>query len=257
MMARRGPRFTGRVALITGGNAGIGLAAAHGFAAEGARVMIAARRRAQGEAAVAEIRAAGGVAAFVETDVTDARSVREMVAACVAEFGRLDVAYNNAGITGVVTTEIADADEAMFEQVMAVNVRGTWLAMKYEIPEILKAGGGAIVNCSSFAGLRGGPRSSAYYASKHAVLGMTKSVALEYAARNIRVNAVCPGLIMTDLVVNGFAGAEDKLAMLTARIPMQRTGRAEEVADAVLWLASEESSFVNGVALPVDGATAV
>jgi len=122
---------------------------------------------------------------------------------------------------------------------------------------MLDSGGGTIVNCSSFAGLRGGTKSSAYYASKHAVLGMTKTVSLEYAARNIRVNAVCPGLIMTDLITTGFADAQDKLAMLTGRIPMQRPGQPEEVADAVLWLASSQSSFVNGIALPVDGATSV
>ncbi len=256
-MSNKRMRFDGKVALITGGNAGIGLAAGHAFAEQGARVMIAARRRAEGEQAVAAIAAAGGEAAFVETDVTSSASVRAMVAACIARFGRLDVAFNNAGIPGDVTRDIAEADEDIFERVMAVNVRGVWLSMKYEIPEILKAGGGAIVNCSSFAGLRGGPRSSAYYASKHAVLGMTKSVALEYAARNIRVNAVCPGLIMTDLITSGFANAQDKLAMLTARIPMQRVGLPEEVANAVLWLASPESSFVNGAALPVDGATSV
>ena len=256
-MANTRMRFDGKVALITGGNAGIGLAAGHAFAGQGAKVMIAARRRAEGEQAVAAINAAGGEADFVETDVTSSASVQAMVAACVARFGRLDVAFNNAGIPGDVTTDIADAEEDTFERVMAVNVRGVWLSMKYEIREILKAGGGAIINCSSFAGLRGGPRSSAYYASKHALLGMTKSVALEYAARNIRVNAVCPGRIMTDLVTNGFANAQEKLAMLTARIPMQRVGLPEEVANAVLWLASSESSFVNGVALPVDGATSV
>ncbi|WP_114951754.1 glucose 1-dehydrogenase [Sphingosinicella terrae] len=253
----RAPRFEGKVALVTGGNGGIGLAAARAFAREGARVMIAARRRSQGDEAVESIRAAGGEAAFVETDVSDRDSVREMVRSCLGTFGRLDVAYNNAGITGHVTTEIADADEAMFDQVMAINVRGVWLSMKYEIPAILEAGGGAIVNCSSYAGLRGGPRSSAYYASKHAVLGMTKSVALEYAARGIRVNAVCPGLVMTDLIANNFAGAEEKLAMLTARIPMQRTGEPDEVADAVLWLASDESRLVTGIAMPIDGGTQV
>jgi NAD(P)-dependent dehydrogenase (short-subunit alcohol dehydrogenase family) len=250
-------RFEGKVALVTGGNSGIGLASAQGFAREGARVMIAARRRAEGERAVASIRSTGGEAAFVETDVTDSTSVRAMVQTCVSTFGRLDVAYNNAGITGAVNTDIAEADEAVFEQVMAINVRGVWLSMKYQIPAILAAGGGAIVNCSSYAGLRGGPRSSAYYASKHAVLGMTKSVSLEYAERGVRVNAVCPGLIMTDLIETNFKGSEDKLAMLTGRIPMRRTGLPEEVADAVLWLASDESSFVSGIALPIDGATSV
>jgi NAD(P)-dependent dehydrogenase (short-subunit alcohol dehydrogenase family) len=257
MAGRTKPRFEGKVALITGGNAGIGLATALGFAAEGASVMIAARRRAQGEAAVEQIRQAGGQAEFVETDVTASASIQNMVAETIARFGRLDIAFNNAGVPGDVTKDIADADEDIYDRVMAINARGVWLSMKYEIREILKAGGGAIVNCSSFAGLRGGPRSSAYYASKHAVLGMTKSVALEYAARNIRVNAICPGLINTDLVTIGFAQAQEKLAQLTARIPMQRPGESEEVANAVLFLASDESSFISGVALSVDGATAV
>ena len=257
MAGRTNPRFEGKVALITGGNAGIGLATALGFAAEGASVMIAARRRAQGEAAVEQIRQAGGQAEFVETDVTASASIQNMVAETIARFGRLDIAFNNAGVPGDVTKDIADADEDIYDRVMAINARGVWLSMKYEIREILKAGGGAIVNCSSFAGLRGGPRSSAYYASKHAVLGMTKSVALEYAARNIRVNASCPGLINTDLVTIGFAQAQEKLAQLTARIPMQRPGESEEVANAVLFLASDESSFISGVALSVDGATAV
>ena len=257
MAGRTKPRFEGKVALITGGNAGIGLATALGIAAEGARVMIAARRRAQSEAALAELREAGGEAEFVETDVTASASIQNMVAECIRRFGRLDIAFNNAGIPGDVTKDIAEADEDVFDQVMAVNARGVWLSMKYEIREILRAGGGAIINCSSFSGLRGGPRNSAYYASKHAVLGMTKSVALEYAARNIRVNAICPGLINTDLVTTGFAQAPEKLALLTSRIPMQRPGEPEEVANAVLFLASAESSFISGVALSVDGATAV
>ena len=256
-MASARRRFESKVALVTGGNDGIGLASARAFAAEGAKVMIAARRADAGEAAAASIRDAGGEAAFVQTDVTQADSVRNMVAACVEKFGRLDIAYNNAGITGAVTTNIEEADEDLFDQVMAINVKGVWLSMKYEIPEMLKAGGGAIVNCSSVAGLRGSPKTGAYYGSKHAVLGLTKVAALENAARGIRVNAVCPGLVMTDLVHRGFAEAQDKLAMLTARIPMQRTGQVEEVAQAVLYLASDDAAFVTGVALPVDGGTCV
>jgi len=250
-------RFAGRVALVVGGTSGIGLATAQAFAAEGAKVMIAGRREAEGLEGVESIRAAGGVADFVQTDITQADSVEAMVAKTVEAFGGLHVAYNNAGITGTVNLFVEDAALSMFEQVMAINVTGTWLAMKYEVPAILASGGGAIVNCGSVAGLRGSPGCSAYYGSKHAVLGMTKCVALENAARGIRVNAVCPGLVMTDLVESGFAQAQDKLALLTARIPAQRTGRPQEVADAVLWLASEESSFINGVALPVDGGTAI
>jgi NAD(P)-dependent dehydrogenase (short-subunit alcohol dehydrogenase family) len=252
-----GSRFDGQVALVTGGNSGIGLAAAQAFARDGARVVLAARRKDEGADAVASIEALGGHAAFVATDVTDSASVREMVGYCVDTFGRLDFAYNNAGITGHVHTDVADADEEMFDRVMATNVRGTWLSMKYEVPAILAAGGGAIVNCSSGAGLRGGPRSSAYYASKHAVLGMTKSVALEYAARGIRANAVCPGLTLTSIVETGFADAPDKLAYLRGRIPMGRAGQPDEVARVVTWLCSAESSFVTGAAIPVDGGTSV
>jgi NAD(P)-dependent dehydrogenase (short-subunit alcohol dehydrogenase family) len=247
--------FNGKVALVTGGNSGLGFAAASALARLGAQVMLAARRTKEGEQAACAIRDEGGVAAFVETDVTDAKSVKAMVDACVETFGRLDVAFNNAGITGQVNAEVADADEDIFDQVMAVNVRGVFLSMKYEVPAMLAGGGGAIVNCSSGAGLRGGPKASPYYASKHAVIGLTKSVALEYAQRNIRVNAVCPGLILTDIVRFGFADAPEKLARLSGRIPMARTGEPEEVARTVVWLASAESSFVNGVALPVDGGT--
>ncbi|KQM97464.1 hypothetical protein ASE85_14365 [Sphingobium sp. Leaf26] len=250
-------RFDGRVALVVGGTSGIGLATAQAFATEGAKVMIAGRRVAEGEEGVSAIREAGGTAGFVQADITQPESVAAMVARTVETFGALHVAYNNAGITGTVNLFVEDADLVMFEQVMAINVTGTWLAMKYQVPAILASGGGAIVNCGSVAGLRGSPGCSAYYGSKHAVLGMTKCVALENAARGIRVNAVCPGLVMTDLVEAGFAGAEAKLAMLTARIPMQRPGLPQEVAGAVLWLASEEASFINGVALPVDGGTAI
>jgi NAD(P)-dependent dehydrogenase (short-subunit alcohol dehydrogenase family) len=152
-----------------------------------------------------------------------------------------------------VHTAIADADEEMFDRVIATNVRGTWLSMKYEIPAILAAGGGAIVNCSSGGGLRGLPRSSAYTASKHAILGMTKAVALEYADRGIRVNAICPGLTMTAMVESGFALAPEKLEYHRARIPMTRPGQPDEVARLVTWLCATDSSFITGVTIPIDG----
>jgi len=248
-----GSRFHGQVALVTGGNDGLGLAAARRFARDGARVVLAARRKEQGADAVALIEADGGEAAFIQTDVTDPQAVRDMVRFCVTTFGRLDFAYNNAGITGHVHTAIADADEEMFDRVIATNVRGTWLSMKYEIPAILAAGGGAIVNCSSGAGLRGRPRSSAYTASKHAILGMTKAVALEYADRGIRVNAICPGLTMTAMVESGFALAPEKLEYHRARIPMTRPGQPDEVARLVTWLCATDSSFITGIAIPIDG----
>lgn len=250
-------RFDGKTALVVGGNTGIGLATARAFAAEGASVMIAARREDESRKAREQIEDDGGVADFVLADITDEQSVAEMVRSTVQRFGGLHVAYNNAGITGSVNLAVEDADLGMFEQVMNINVKGTWLGMKYQVPAILASGGGAIINCGSVASTRGSPGCSAYYGSKHAVAGITKCVALENAARGVRVNAVCPGLVMTDLVEAGFAAAPEKLALLTSRIPMQRTGRPEEVAAAVLWLACDESSFVNGVMLPVDGATAV
>jgi len=253
-MARR---FDGTVALVTGGNSGLGFAAAQAFARGGARVAIAARRREQGAEAVRSITDEGGEVTFIETDVSDPGSVRDMVRSCLDRFGRLDFAFNNAGITGHVHTEIAEADEDMFDRVMETNARGTWLSMKYEVPAILAAGGGAIVNCSSGAGLYGSARSSAYSASKHAIVGMTKSVALEYAARGIRVNAVCPGLVMTDIMAHGFDRAPEKLKFLSDRIPMGRAGRPEEVGDVVTWLCSKESSFLTGAAIPVDGGTRV
>ena len=178
-----------------------------------------------------------------------------MVASCLDTFGRLDIAFNNAGITGQVDADVVAADEETFDRVMAVNVRGVFLSMKYEVPAMLQTGGGAIINCSSGAGLRGGPQASPYYASKHAVIGLTKSVALEYAQQNIRVNAICPGLILTDIVRYGFASVPEKLERLSGRIPMARTGEPDEVARSVVWLASDDSSYANGVALPIDGGT--
>ena len=258
-MSRGGhDRFTGKVVIVTGGNSGIGLAAARGFAREGASVLIAARRRTEGAAAAAQIQADGGVATFVETDVTRGESVRGMVAACVERFGGLDIAFNNAGITGEVSATIPEADEAMFDRVMAVNVKGTWLCMKYEVPEMLKRGAGVIVNCGSTAGIRGGAgRAGAYYASKHAIMGLTKQAAMEGATRNIRVNAVLPGMTRTEIIEKGFAADQEKAQLLFSRIPMARAAQPEEIASAVLWLASDESSYATGIGVPVDGGVTI
>lgn len=249
-------RFAGKVAMVTGGSAGIGFATARAFARDGARVVIAARRADEGEAAAEAIRAEGGDTLFVATDVTDAASVEALVARTLNTCGALHFAYNNAGISGTLNANVEDAAVDMFLQVMAVNVTGAWLSMKYQVPAILASGGGAIVNCGSAAGLRGSPGASAYHTSKHAVLGMTKSVAMENATRGIRVNAVCPGLVMTDLIEKGFADPED-LAHFTSLIPAQRAGKPDEIANAVLWLCSPEASYVTGAILSVDGGIAV
>ena len=246
-------RFRGMVALVTGGSTGIGLATAQAFAREGARVVIAARRTTEGAEAVASIVAEGGEAFYVETDVADESSVRRMVEACVARYGRLDVAYNNAGIVGSTSTTIVETDSNNFDQVMAINARGVWLSMKYEIEVMLRQAGGSIVNCSSTGGVSGGAgRASAYYASKHAVIGMTKQVAAEFATKNIRVNAVLPGIIVTPLQ-DSFRDNPDKLKMLASRIPMQRMGESSDIAGAVLWLCANESSYITGISVPVDG----
>jgi NAD(P)-dependent dehydrogenase (short-subunit alcohol dehydrogenase family) len=250
-------RFAGKVALVTGGNSGIGRHACLAFAREGARVVVAARRAEEGEHTVGLIRGAGGEAVFVSTDVTRAESVKAAVNACIERYGRLDAAFNNAGITGSVSDLIVDYDEETFDRTVDVNLKGTWLCMKYEIPQMLRGGRGSIVNCSSTAGLRGGARASAYYASKHAIIGLTKSVALEYASQGVRINAVCPGMIGTDMVSREFAGAPEKFAALRTKIPMARIGTVEEIASAVLWLCADESSYVTGAALSADGGFAI
>ncbi len=222
MSSTRARRFEGQVAIVTGGTTGIGLAAAKAFWGEGARVLIAARRQAEGEQALAAIGAPADDVRFVSTDVTDGPSVERMVDACMRAFGRLDVAFNNAGLTGPLGLKVHEADDAMFDTIMDVNVRGVWLSMKHQIPAMLTGGGGVIVNCGSAAGLMGGALSAAYSASKHAVIGLTRSAAQQYAADNIRVNAVCPGLVLTELVAAGFERAPERLPIMEAGIPMRR-----------------------------------
>ena len=246
------PPFQGKVAIVTGGNSGIGRAAAVRFAAKGARVTIAARRADEGHETVETIREAGGEAIFIRTDVSQGSQIEAMVRETVETFGGLDYAFNNAGVSGTgAGPTLTDATEEAWDRVIDVNLKGVWLSMKYEIPEMLKGGGGAIVNDSSVAGLLGGIN-FAYNASKHGVVGLTKTAALNYAHQGIRVNAVCPGWIRTPMLEPALDDP-DLNARIHSMEPIGRLGSPEEVADAVMWLCSDDASFVTGIAMPVDG----
>lgn len=247
-------RFENKVALVTGGNSGIGKETAIQFAREGAKVVVAARREDEGNAVVEEIKSAGGEAIFTSVDVANSENVQQMVAQCVETFGGLDYAFNNAGMIGSHRAPIEDYDLEVWERVMAVNVTGVFLCMKYQIPEMLKQGGGSIVNMASISGFKGSSGGAAVYpTTKHAVIGMTKSAALENAKRNIRVNSVCPAVIDTPLVQeNLFANEEMKQQIIDVH-PIGRIGEPREVAGAVLWLCSDEASFVTGHQMVIDG----
>jgi NAD(P)-dependent dehydrogenase (short-subunit alcohol dehydrogenase family) len=244
--------FNGKVALITGGGSGIGLATARAFAREGAHIVIGDRNVERGEEAVRLIREAGGTTSFRRTDVSVAVEVEALVDHAVTTFGRLDLAFNNAGIEGEVWP-LADQTESNYDAIMDFNVKGVWLSMKYEIPRMLEHGGGAIVNASSVAGLVGFPGIGIYSASKHAVIGLTKTAALEYSAQGIRINAINPGLIDTEMADRLAAGVKTSKDDLAPLHPIGRIGRVEEVAAAVLWLCSARASFVTGHSMIVDG----
>ena len=246
-------QFESKIVLVTGGNAGIGQAVALAFAQEGAKVVITGRRASEGNETVAMIKDSGGDGHFVQSDVSKTEDVKSMIEACITTYGGLDIAVNNAGIEGTHFIPTADYDEEVWDKVIDINLKGVWLCMKYEIPEMLKKGGGAIVNMSSVAGLKGGQVGVAYYASKHGVIGATKAAASEYASKGVRINAVCPAVIETEMANRAFLHNEDLKNRLTAMHPIGRVGRPEEVASAVLWLCSEQASFVTGVAHPVDG----
>jgi NAD(P)-dependent dehydrogenase (short-subunit alcohol dehydrogenase family) len=245
--------FTGKVAIVTGGSAGIGRATAVAFAREGAKVVVASRRVEEGEETVHLIRQAGSDGLFIKTDVAKAADVRTMVEKTVATYGRLDYAFNNAGVVEPKPGPLVEQTEEAFDQIVNVNVKGVWLSMKYEIPEMLKHGGGAIVNMSSVAGMVGFPGVGIYVASKHAVIGLTKTAALEYSKSGVRVNAVNPAAIETDMLAHVTGGNAEAMAQMGAMHPIGRIGKPEEVADAVIWLCSDKASFVTGHSLLVDG----
>ena len=226
-----------KAAIITGGSSGIGRAAAVALAKQGVKIAIAARRAKEGEETVRLVKEAGSEAIFVKTDVANENDVRSLVEKTVKQYNRLDYAFNNAGIEEK-TTPLVDQTSEVFDQIMNINVKGVWLSMKYEIPEMIRTGGGAIVNTSSGAGVIGYPQQPIYIASKHAVLGLTKSAALEYAKSGIRINAVAPGGVETDMVRRA---AEDNKQFVETLKSMQPTGRfadPEEIANAVVWLLS-------------------
>jgi NAD(P)-dependent dehydrogenase (short-subunit alcohol dehydrogenase family) len=246
--------FEGKVALVTGAGSGLGLATARAFAESGAAVALADWNedavRAASDALVAE----GRKALAVHCDVSDDAQVEAMVERTVATFGRLDAAFNNAGIQNLLA-ETADTSRDDYDRVMAINLRGVWSCMKFELRQMRKQGSGAIVNCSSLGGLIGGNQRGTYHAAKHGVIGFTKSAALEYATRGIRVNGVCPGMIRTPMLDTMIAAGqgEELNAMLKSLVPMGRMGRPEEIADAVLWLCSSAASYVTGQSISVDG----
>ncbi|CAM3834672.1 oxidoreductase [Rouxiella silvae] len=244
--------FKDQVALITGAASGMGLATANAFAAAGASVVMADISEEAVKAAAAALNDAGYKALGIRCDVANIDEVKAMVDQAVATFGRIDVAFNNAGVQSPVA-ETALADPEDYDFVMDVNLRGIWNCMKYELIQMKKQGSGAIVNNSSLGGLVGIAERGIYHASKHGVVGLTKSAGLEYAPQNIRVNAICPGIIETPMVSGMLESQPEAMAELMKDVPIKRLGRAEEIADAVLWLCSPASSFVIGHALPVDG----
>ena len=244
-------QFIDKVVLVTGAAAGIGAASAQAFATQGAKVVLADIDPAA-QSVAQQICALGGEAVFYQCDVSQEDSVAALIGFIIDTFGRLDVAFNNAGID-IETCKLADSEEAVFDKLMDVNVKGVWLCMKHEIKAMLLCGGGAIVNTASVAGLGAAPKMGIYSASKHAVIGLTKSAAVEYAKRGIRVNAVCPAVIDTLMYRRAIESDPKKAPAIAAMHPIGRVGKAEEIAAAVLYLSSAQASFTTGVALPVDG----
>jgi len=247
-------QLDGKVALVTGGSSGIGRATALAFAREGAKLIIADRHADGGHQTVHMITEQGGEATFVQVDVSRAAEVAAMISTAVETYGRLDCAHNNAGIGSRPRAPLHECSEETWDRVLGVNLKGVWLCMKYEILQMLKQGGGTIVNTASIMGLVGSWSGTvAYNASKHGVVGLTKTAALEYARQNIRVNCVCPGYIHTPLIEDALTSNPELEAQIIARHPVGRMGRPEEIAAAVVWLCSDAASFVTGHTMTIDG----
>jgi NAD(P)-dependent dehydrogenase (short-subunit alcohol dehydrogenase family) len=244
--------FHDRVALVTGASSGIGRASALAFARAGAKVVAADVTESGGSETVELIKAGGGKAVFIKTDVSKSSEVSSLIDQIVARFGKLDVAHNNAGIEGVMAATHECAEDN-WDAIIDTNLKGVWLCLKYEIPQMLKQGFGAVVNTSSVAGLVGLKGCPAYAASKHGVIGLTKTAALEYAKAGIRINAVCPGLIRTPMIARHVKDDLQKETNLIGYQPLGRMGTPEEVAGAVLWLCSDAASYITGTAVQIDG----
>ncbi|PKN18228.1 MAG: hypothetical protein CVU71_12010 [Deltaproteobacteria bacterium HGW-Deltaproteobacteria-6] len=250
-------RFQDKVVLVTGGNSGIGRAAALMFAREGARVVIAARREDKGNAVVQEIENEKGRARFIQTDITRIKDIENLFQVIDNEYGRLDCAFNNAGVSSPTMRRIINTTMEDWDWMMNTNLKGVWRCMKQEIPRMLKQGGGAIVNNSSIAGICSEVGLSVYAASKHAVLGLTRAAALDYAHRKVRINAVCPGFIHTPMLEEPWQQNPQIKDLTMALVPMKRFGKPEEIASAVLWMCSEEASFMTGKEMVIGGGQAI
>lgn len=247
-------QLDGKIVLVTGGASGIGRATALAFSREGAKVVIADVLVEGGEETVGMIKGAGGEAMFVKTDVSKTTEVETLISKTVQKYKRLDCAFNNSGITGTEMAPLAELTENNFDRIISVNLKGVWLCLKYEIPQMIKQGGGAIVNTASIDGLRGNAfTSAAYVASKHGVLGLTKNAALDYAKAGIRVNAVCPGGIRTAIYEQAERMIPQLDAALKKVIPMGRAGEPEEIAHMVVFLCTDKASYLTGESIVIDG----
>lgn len=244
--------FENKVAIVTGGSFGIGRATAVAFAKRGAKLVVVDWKEDKDNTTMNLVKSAGSEGIFIQCDVSDSAAVSAMIEKAIARFGKIDVAFNNAGIEG--TSAIThECTEENWDKTIAVNLKGIWLCMKNEIPHMLKNKKGAIVNCASVAGLNGFPGLPAYVATKHGVVGLSKTAALEYAKQGIRVNAVCPGVIQTSMIDRLTGKVKEVEEQFTQMEPVGRMGTPEEIAEAVVWLCSDAASFVTGIALPVDG----